>query len=510
MSAEIRSLDYAMQDRFSGEKAAAVWTRRGFIGALGALAAGSHTVRASGASDQLAPWRDRFPGRSVARGERDYESWRDAMPWQMYTAPRRPELILRPDSAAAVADAVRLSRQQNMSLAIKSGGHNVSEAFLRNGGILLDLGELQGIEIDAEHQTAWVQPALWSHGLLRMLAPHGLAFPVAHCATVPMGGYLLGGGLGYNHDNWGILACHSVLAAEVVLANGETVITSPDSYPELYWALRGAGTGFFGVVTRYKLQLYTAPQSVYESAFIFPFSQLQQATSLLQAWAQSRPADTELMMLLAHNPMAPPDASSAEHKMAIVRAVVYGSSVDAAQQVLGALGKHPLTTQAMAGNELQPTGLEQMSVSSVDARMGLGFGRYAVDTIWTDRLPQVMEAISDHFIGASSAKTHFVVSPKMNRVLPEDAAFSMIGDTFVGAYTMWDEAGDDDANFAWLKGASARMRPLAVGQYINEVDGFRDPSVLQRCFSRQAWPRLATLRRKYDPHGVFAPWPGTG
>jgi FAD/FMN-containing dehydrogenase len=86
----------------------------------------------------------------------------------------------------------------------------------------------------------------------------------------------------------------------------------------------------------------------------------------------------------------------------------------------------------------------------------------------------------------------------------------MIGDTFVGAYTMWDEAGDDDANFAWLKGASARMRPLAVGQYINEVDGFRDPSVLQRCFSRQAWPRLATLRRKYDPHGVFAPWPGTG
>jgi FAD/FMN-containing dehydrogenase len=53
------------------------------------------------------------------------------------------------------------------------------------------------------------------------------------------------------------------------------------------------------------------------------------------------------------------------------------------------------------------------------------------------------------------------------------------------------------------------MRPLAVGQYINEVDAFRDPSVLQRCFNQQAWQRLATLRRKYDPHGVFAPWPGT-
>ena len=205
----------------------------------------------------------RFDGRSVARGESEYEVWRQAMPWQMYTAPRYPELIARPATVAAVADVIRAAQRKGHPVAIKSGGHNVSAAFLRDGGVLLDLGELQGVEVDSAAGTAWVEPALWSHGLLGAIAPHGYAFPLAHCATVPMGGYLLGGGLGYNHDNWGTLACHSILAAEVVLANGETVIASPDSEPDLYWAVRGAGTGFFGVVTRYKIQLYRGTRSGY-------------------------------------------------------------------------------------------------------------------------------------------------------------------------------------------------------------------------------------------------------
>jgi FAD/FMN-containing dehydrogenase len=324
-----------------------------------------------------------------------------------------------------------------------------------------------------------------------------------------MGGYLLGGGVGYNHDNWGSMACQSILAAEVVLASGETVIASPDSNADLYWAVRGSGIGFFGVVTRYKLQLYPTPGAVYESSYIFPLSRLADATALLQAWAAANPANTELMMLLAHNPMAVAGSSPLESKLCVVRAVSYGESPAHAQRELTALGEHPLTAGAVVSNAMQPTSLQGMAVSSVDASMGLGFGRYAVDTVWTDKLPEVMAAIADHFAKASSAKTHFVVSPKLNRELPDNAAFSMIGNTFVGAYTMWDEAVGDAKNFAWLAGASALMRPLAVGQYINEVDAFLDPAAPQRCFSVEAWKRLAMLRRQYDPQDLFYSWPGS-
>ena len=497
------------KESLDSSQAQAIWTRRGFVGALGLLTAGSNLGWTGESHPGLGAWRGRFAGRSVTRHEADYESWRNAMPWQMYTAPRRPELIVRPDASTAVVDAVNLARERGLPLAIKSGGHNVSEAFLRDGGMLLDLGELQAVEVDATGATAWVEPALWSHGLLQAIEPRGLAFPVAHCATVPMGGYLLGGGVGYNHDNWGTMACDSILAAEVVLASGETVVASPTSHPGLFWALRGAGTGFFGVVTRYKLQLYSAPSAVLESSYIFSLSHLANATRMLQDWAQAAPADTELMMLLAHNPMAKGNTDKIDSKMCIVRAVVYGDSKATAEQTLTGLGKHPLAAQALIRNENQATSLQQMSVSSVDASMGLGFGRYAVDTIWTDRLPQVMSAITEHFANANSPKTHFVVSPKMNRTLTDDAAFSVIGDAFVGAYTMWDEADDDAASFAWLQGASERMRPLAVGQYINEVDAFRDPGAVRRCFSDVAWKRLAELRRRYDPQGVFVGWPGS-
>ena len=89
-------------------------------------------------------------------------------------------MIVRPDSAAAVVDVVNMARDAGLRLAIKSGGHNVSEAFLRDGGLLLDLGELQGIEVNGAQKTAWIEPALWSHGMLSALEPHGLAFPVLH------------------------------------------------------------------------------------------------------------------------------------------------------------------------------------------------------------------------------------------------------------------------------------------------------------------------------------------
>jgi FAD/FMN-containing dehydrogenase len=364
------------------------------------------------------------------------------------------------------------------------------------------------VEVNAAERTAWVEPALWSHGLLRATLPNGLAFPVAHCATVPMGGYLLGGGLGYNHDNWGTLACDAILAAEVTLASGQTVVADERSYSDLYWALRGAGTGFPGVVRRYKLRLFPAPKAVMESSFIYPLSGLQQATELLQAWVDTKPQDIELMMLLAHNPMADSKAPAIEQKICIVRAVAYCDTPELARTALVGLANHPLTAGAVLKNELIPTSLQRMQEESVDTRMGLGFGRYAVDTIWTDRLPEVMGAIRDHFAAANSPKTHFVISPKLTRSLHSNAAASVIGDAFVGAYTMWDRPEDDAVSFEWLDGASERMRPLAVGQYINEVDAFRDPSVLQRCFSDTAWKNLALLRQKYDPEGVFANWPG--
>ena len=487
-----------------GSESLQVWGRRGFLAAAAALLAAGSSRAATATALASEPI---YPGRFVTKGDPDYERWRTAMPWQLYKAPRYPDVIVRPSHSSEVVAVVKRALREGRRLAIKSGGHNVSEAFLRDGGLLLDLGELQQLETIAGQPDAWVEPALWSHGLLRGLAVHGKTFPVSHCATVPMGGFLLGGGIGYNHDAWGGLACHNIQAADVVTAAGEQLRVSSEEHRDLWWALRGGGMGFPAVVTRLQLSLYPMPKSVMETAVIFPIGHLEAATTMLSEWAAARPADTELMMLLAHNPTATPETPPEASKMAIVRAVAYTGSEQQSRDTLATLTSHPLAAQALMTVPAKATSLEQMSVESINPALGLGFGRYAVDTVWTDELAAMAGALRQQILTSPSPKTHFVISPKMNRQLSRDSAFSVVGDTFVGAYAVWDAADDDAANFAWLQQTKKTLAARACGQYINEVDAFRDTSAPGRCFSPGAWQKLSEVRKQYDPKGRLYAWP---
>lgn len=449
-----------------------------------------------------------FKGRIAHRGDSGYEPWRNALPWQMYTAPRYPETLLRVSDASEIRHAVAFARKNNLLVAVRSGGHNVSGSFLRNGGLLIDLGNLQRVDVNETAGTAWVEPALWSHGLLKALEPHGYAFPVAHCATVPMGGYLLGGGLGYNHDYWGAMACDAVIAAEIVLANGETVVASAENHPELFWSVRGAGPGFFGIVKRFQLRLFPAPASVYEQSHVFPLSRLNTAKSALDSWTEAAPPNTELMMILAHNPAAT-HRSGLDSKVCIVRAATYADSETSALAIQrGLMRGHRGLDEAVTAIGPLKTSLDRMQKESLDAKRGLGYGRYAVHTAWTEDLSGVLGDIQAHFAGVNSEKTHYVITPKTNRNHEENTAFSRIGSAFVGAYAMWDEAIDDQVNFDWLSGARQLMQRRACGNYINEVDLFAEPQLAKQCYSDEAWRRLASCRKHYDPEQRFFRLPG--
>ncbi len=125
--------------------------------------------------------------------------------------------------------------------------------------MLIDLSLLNRASFNRDDRSAVVQPALRGAQLIDRAAPLGLAFPVAHCGQVGLGGYLIGGGLGLNHDHWGAMACFSIRGADVVTARGELVTVNASRNADLYWALRGAGQGFPGIVTKLQLALAAAP-----------------------------------------------------------------------------------------------------------------------------------------------------------------------------------------------------------------------------------------------------------
>ena len=237
------------------------------VGAVGSLAT-PRMVTARAPTD-LTALRRAVRGDVVERGAAGFEELRRSMTWNPRVAvAHTPAAIVRVTSAQDVAAAVKFARAHGIKIAVRGGGHHYHGVVLRDESLLLDLSALSALDIGAEQRRVSAGPAVKGGTLAAALAPHGLAFPVGHCSDVALSGFLLNGGLGWNFGEWG-LSCESVRGIEVVTADGEIVYADRERNADLFWAARGAGPGFPGVVTRYDLAAYELPHAIhiYSTAF---------------------------------------------------------------------------------------------------------------------------------------------------------------------------------------------------------------------------------------------------
>ena len=167
---------------------------------------------------------------------------------------RRPAAIVRVGDASDVARVVTLARKSGAELAVRSGGHSLAGHGTSEGGIVLDLSQMNAVDIDADGRAAWAQTGVTAGHYTRATGERGLATGLGDTASVGLGGITLGGGIGFLVRKHG-LTIDDVLAAEVVTADGEHLDVDEHAHPDLFWALRGGG-GNFGVVTRLRLRLH--------------------------------------------------------------------------------------------------------------------------------------------------------------------------------------------------------------------------------------------------------------
>lgn len=168
------------------------------------------------------------------------------------TPARYPNSIVQVGDEQDVIEAVHFARTNQMRIAVRGGGHSWVGFSLQHECLLIDLGGLKQASIDPLARTATVQPGITGRELHNLMKAHGLSFPVGHCPTVPLSGFLLSGGLGWNTNTWGP-ACLSVDGARLVTADGNLLTIDQQNHPDLFWAIRGGGPGFFGVVTQYRI-----------------------------------------------------------------------------------------------------------------------------------------------------------------------------------------------------------------------------------------------------------------
>src|SRR6266851_2465406 len=240
--------------------------------------------------------RNRIEGRVTVSTDAGYPQLRRAEVWPQNTPARYPRLIVQVASQNDVVLAIDFARAAGVRVAVRGGGHSWVGFPLRDDSLLIDLGRLKEVSIDREARIARIQPAITGKELNRVLADVGLAFPVGHCGAVPMSGYLLSGGLGWNSNVWNP-ACFSIEAATIVTADGHLVVASEQQNPDLLWAVRGGGPGFFGVVTEYTIRLYPAPRAISTSNYYYSLDLLEEIGTWAGSVARKLPKTVELTIL---------------------------------------------------------------------------------------------------------------------------------------------------------------------------------------------------------------------
>ena len=221
------------------------------------------------------------------------------------TAASRPAErdIVRAASADDVEEAVRFAHENDLCVSPRGGGHQFSGVSTQ-ADMVIDLGALDALKLDPEAKTARVEPAVTNARMAAALERHGLAFPLGHCGSVPMSGFLLGGGVGCNSAEWGF-ACFSVTAVEVVLADGRRVTASVADHPDVFWAVRGAGPEFFGVVTAYHLSLKEARKALSTTIRVYPASRTAEVSDWAEAVMSKAPASVEFTAKVSPTPEGP-------------------------------------------------------------------------------------------------------------------------------------------------------------------------------------------------------------
>ncbi|WP_106401428.1 LLM class flavin-dependent oxidoreductase [Actinocorallia populi] len=214
--------------------------------------------------------------RAVEPGDRAYDGLRSTYLWD-----GSPGLVLRPSDAAQTAEAVAFARTQRVPLAVRSGGHGISGRATNDGGVVLDLGALDDVEvIDRSRRLVRVGAgARWGDVAAR-LAEHGLAISSGDYGDVGVGGLATAGGLGLLARSYGLTIDH-VVAADVVLADGSRVRADADHHPDLFWGLRGAGANL-GVVTSLEIEAAEV-DDVVQGTFIYDAAD---TAVFLQRWGE--------------------------------------------------------------------------------------------------------------------------------------------------------------------------------------------------------------------------------
>lgn len=412
---------------------------------------------------------------------------------------KRPAVIVQAGSTEDIGPTIAFARTTGLRLAIRGGGHNVAGNGSVDGGIVLDLGGLDSVEVDPTARLVRTGPGAKLGDIDRATESHDLAVPVGVVSGTGVAGLTLGGGVGWMVRKYG-LTIDNLASADVVLATGEMVTASATEHPDLFWGLRGGG-GNFGVVSSFTFQAYPLDQDVFAGTMIYRRDRWRDALTSFARLAPGVPDDLSVIMTF----LVPPADWDLGDKVLLLMGFAWAGSDRAAGEAE--------VQRLRDGCEPDIAVLEPARwlsfQSAFDAALPNGSRAYWRNASF-DRLDDgLIDAIVEH-AGVQSYGTavdlHHM-GGAFGRV-PEDATAypSRRGQYLLNIYGFWADPAEDASRVAWVKGFSDAIRPHAIeGQYVNFL-GHDEADPLGKALAAYGPAKLARLReikRRYDPENLF-------
>ena len=399
---------------------------------------------------------------------------------------KRPALIARCLNAQDVSNAVTFARERQLLVAVRGGGHSWPGKSVCDGGMMIDLSQMNAVRVDPAAQRGHVQGGTLLQGLDTAAREHGLITTAGVVSHTGVGGFTLGGGFGRLNRKYG-LAIDNLRSAEIVTADGQVRRISDEQDADLFWAIRGGG-GNFGVVTEFEFQLHPFALEVLSGVVVWPIGQAPEVLDFYAGWYAGLSDDLYV---------GPAMMTTPEGQGILAMEVVYAGDPAAGEKELAPLlrvGK-PIDN----GVKLQDYMVMQ---TMEDALTHHGIRSYAKNGMVKEVTPAFVEAmiqayrpdprvaLFSHTAGGAVGRVG-----ELATAFPHRKAETML--VFAG---LWTDPAEDGAAIAGIRAWYEQLEPFTGGYYQNievEIDetaaGNYGP----------AYQRLTEIKGRHDPMNLF-------
>ncbi|RNB91281.1 FAD-binding oxidoreductase [Brevibacillus fluminis] len=429
-------------------------------------------------------------GRIVTPNDPEYEQARIN---NNLSVARFPKIIVFCQNTQDVVNALTWVRKKRMPFRVRSGRHSYENFSLVNGGLIIDVSEMNSIKVDRNAMTAKIEAGAALGKVYRQLWKHGATIPAGTEGSVGLVGLTLGGGIGMLTRIFG-LTCDNLLEVEMVVASGPTetkqVTASKSSNSDLFWACCGGGGGNFGIVTSLTFKLHPI-QNVSIFSITWGWDDFEEAYTAWQTWAPS--TDTRLtseIELFAKDvdritaqgefvgsvatlkKLLKPLTSTGSPKSISIKEVTY---IEAVRFFDEPSGNEPANRKRSGSFITAPLPLEAILTMKQ----------------WLAHAPNEHASLWHQSLGGAAAQ-----------IRPEETAYFYRDAIIAQEYlTKWNNPGEERQNVRWIRNVRQALSPYTTGDYVNWPDRFIRN--WPKAYYGENFPRLREVKTAYDPTNLF-------